>query len=155
MNKPVLSVPDMIKSLMKIKILKIAYLTFLFLSLSLKASAPVTKQLTIISTDPIEPYKKLISAIGSVETMHDTLAYNPVEQAVGYFQIRPIRLEDYNKRTGSKIKMKQLFDYKTSEKIFLYYAELAGPYNFEKIAKNWNGSGPRTLFYWKRVKNYL
>ena len=68
-----------------IKILKITYLTFLFLSLSLKASAPVTKQLTIISTEPIEPYRQLISAIGSVETMHDTLAYNPVEQAVGYF----------------------------------------------------------------------
>lgn len=154
-TKPVVSDSCITRRLMKIKILKITYLVFLFLSLSLKASAPVTKQLTIISTDPVEPYKNLISAIGRVETMHDTLAYNPVEQAVGYFQIRPIRLEDYNKRTGSKIKMKQLFDYKTSEKIFLYYAELAGPYNFEKIAKNWNGSGPRTHYYWKRVKKYL
>ena len=140
---------------MIIKILKITYLTFLFLSLSLKASAPVTKQLTIISTEPVEPYKNLIHAIGCVETMHDTLSYNPVEQAVGYFQIRPIRLQDYNRRTGNKYRLKDMYDYKISEKIFLYYADQIGPYNFEKIAKNWNGSGPRTAYYWKRVKKYL
>jgi hypothetical protein len=140
---------------MIIKILKIAYLTLLFLSLSLKASAPVTKQLTIISTEPVEPYKNLIRAIGWVETMHDTLSYNPVEQAVGYFQIRPIRLQDYNRRTGSRYRLKDMYDYKISEKIFLYYADQIGPYNFEKIAKNWNGSGPRTYYYWKRVKKYL
>ena len=140
---------------MIIKILKIAYLTLLFLSLSLKASAPVTKQLTIISTEPVEPYKNLIHAIGWVETMHDTLSYNPVEQAVGYFQIRPIRLQDYNRRTGSKYRLKDMYNYKISEKIFLYYADQIGPYNFEKIAKNWNGSGPRTSYYWKRVKKYL
>lgn len=140
---------------MKLKLFKILYLTLLFISLSLKAAAPVTSQLTIISSEPIEPYRKLIHAIGRVETMHDTLSYNPVEQAVGYFQIRPIRLRDYNNRTGSKYKLKDMYDYKISEKIFLYYADQIGPYNFEKIAKNWNGSGPRTYYYWKRVKNYL
>jgi hypothetical protein len=51
--------------------------------------------------------------------------------------------------------MSDLFNYDISEKIFLYYASLIGPYNFEKIAKNWNGSGPRTAYYWKRVKKYL
>ena len=51
--------------------------------------------------------------------------------------------------------MKDLFDYKVSEKIFLYYAEMYGPYNFEKIAKRWNGSGPKTYYYWQRVKKHL
>jgi hypothetical protein len=32
-----------------------------------------------------------------VETKGDTLAYNPYEEATGIFQIRPIRLKDYNK----------------------------------------------------------
>jgi hypothetical protein len=51
--------------------------------------------------------------------------------------------------------MKDMFDYKISEKIFLYYASQIGPYNFEKIAKKWNGSGSRTINYWKRIKKYL
>ena len=140
---------------MKGTFFKIFIIAILMLSFTLRATAPSREELTIVASSPIEPYRKLINAIGTVETKHDTLAYNPVEQAVGYFQIRPIRLRDYNKRTGSHYRMKDLYNYRISEKIFLYYADLAGPYNFEKIAKNWNGSGPRTYFYWKRIKNYL
>ena len=78
-----------------------------------------------------------------------------VEKAAGYFQIRPIRLADYNRRTGSKYKMKDMFSYEISEKIFLYFADQIGPYDFERIAKNWNGSGRMTINYWKRIKQYL
>ncbi len=46
-----------------------------------------------------------------VETKLDTLAYNREERAVGYFQIRPIRLRDYIERTGSKYKLKEMYDY--------------------------------------------
>jgi hypothetical protein len=90
-----------------------------------------------------------------VETQYDTLAYNPVEMAVGYFQIRPIRLEDYNNRTGSKYSMDDLFNYWISEKIFLYYATETGPYKFEQIAKTWNGSGKSTIQYWDQVRKFL
>lgn len=90
-----------------------------------------------------------------VETQYDTLAYNPLEEAVGYFQIRPIRLEDYNFRTGSNYTMVDLFNYKNSEKIFLYYASEIGPYHFEQIARNWNGSGKNTILYWQQVKRFL
>lgn len=117
--------------------------------------APVNKAVVIYNTSPVDPFRKLIHAIGMVETKHDTLAYNPVEKAVGYFQIRPIRLEDYNTRTGSHYTMKDLYNYKISEKIFLYYASEIGPYNFEQIAKKWNGSGKKTLEYWKNVSNNL
>lgn len=130
-------------------------LVSLLLSITLKALAPNRESLLILRSSPIEPYKKLIHAIGIVETKCDTLSYNPVEQATGYFQIRPVRLEDYNKRTGSHYRMKDLFNYKTSEKIFLYYARQVGPYDLEKIAKGWNGSGPKTYHYWKRVRHYL
>jgi hypothetical protein len=118
-------------------------------------SAPDNAPLLVLRPFPVEPYKRIIQAIGKVETNFDTLAYNPEEKAAGYFQIRPVRLEDYNKRTGSNYKMKDMFDYKISEKIFLYYASQIGPYNFEKIAKKWNGSGSRTINYWKRIKKYL
>ena len=118
-------------------------------------SYPNRKSLIILDSRPIEPYKRLIRVIGIVETGNDTLAFNPIEKAAGYFQIRPIRLEDYNKRTASNYKMKDLFNYDVSEKIFLYYADKIGPYDFEKIARKWNGSGHLTTTYWKRIKQYL
>jgi hypothetical protein len=134
---------------------KIVFITLLLLSFASRVSAPSRESLIILDSRSIEPYKRLIHAIGMVETRRDTLAYNPIEEAAGYFQIRPIRLEDYNKRTGSKYKMKDMFNYKISEKIFLYFADQIGPYDFEKIARNWNGSGHMTINYWKRIKQYL
>jgi len=122
---------------------------------SLRLMAPSTELLTITRPDPIKPYTGLIHAIGMVETKGDTLAYNPVEQAVGVFQIRPVRLKDYNKRTGSRYIMKDLYNYKISEKIFLYYASKASPNDFERIARNWNGSGIKTYYYWAQVQKQL
>ena len=133
------------------KIISIGFL----LTFAFKAFAPSSESLILVRTSPDEPFKSLIHAIGMVETQFDTLAYNPLEEAVGYFQIRPIRLEDYNSRTGSNYSMNDLFNYKISEKIFLYYASVIGPYNFERIAKTWNGSGKSTILYWEQVKRFL
>lgn len=129
--------------------------TLLIFSSAFRVFAPSNDLWAVIDPQPIEPFKELIHAIGIVETAGDTLAYNPVEEAAGFFQIRPIRLKDYNKRTGNTFAMKDLFNYEISEKIFLYYASQIGPYNFEKIARRWNGSGPRTIYYWNRVKKYI
>jgi hypothetical protein len=133
---------------------KIILILFLFL-IGFKAFAPSGVSLVIFKTPPIEPFKSLIHAIGKVETSHDTLAYNSLEEAVGYFQIRPIRVDDYNMRTGSNYTSKDMFDYKISEKVFLYYAAQIGPYDFEQIAKRWNGSGESTILYWTQVKRHL
>jgi len=133
---------------------KIVLLTFLSL-LALRVFAPSNGSLVVILTPPDEPFKRLIYAIGMVETKFDTLSYNPVEKAVGYFQIRPIRVLDYNQRTGSSYSTKDMFDYNISEKVFLYYASQIGPYNFERIAKKWNGSGNVTFEYWNQVKKFL
>lgn len=138
------------KSILK----KIVALT-LFLILAFKVFAPTREFLIIESTTPVQPFKTLIHAIGMVETQYDTLAYNPLEQAAGYFQIRPIRLLDYNIRTGNSYTMNDLFNYYISEKIFLYYAAAVGPYDFERIAKMWNGSGASTIAYWEQVKKFL
>lgn len=135
--------------------LKRLVLVSVFLIFTLKALAPSRESIIIPESGPINPYKRLIYAIGMVETKLDTLAFNPVEQAVGYFQIRPVRLEDYNRRTGKNYKLKDMYNYSISEKIFLYYAHQLGPNNFEKISRRWNGSGPKTYLYWNRVKKYL
>jgi hypothetical protein len=126
-----------------------------FFLFSLNLFAPVSGGLIVEVAEPVNPFGKIINAIGMVETKLDTLAYNPEEQAVGFFQIRPIRLIDYNRRTGNRYSRKDLFDYHVSEKIFLYYASQIGPYNPEKIAKNWNGSGLKTRIYWSRVRKLL
>lgn len=127
----------------------------LFMLLALRVSAPERQSLYVFEPEQIEPFNDLIHAIGMVETRCDTLAYNSEEKAAGFFQIRPVRLEDYNRRTGSKYTLYDMFNFEISKKIFLYYASLTGPYNFEQIARNWNGSGPRTNAYWKSVKAYL
>ena len=133
---------------------KIVAITFL-MTLAFKVFAPTSESLIVVRNFPVQPYKILIHAIGMVETQYDTLAYNPLEEAVGYFQIRPIRLEDYNSRTGSTYTRQDLFNYNISEKIFLYYATGIGPYDFERIAKTWNGSGKNTILYWDQVKKFL
>jgi hypothetical protein len=139
---------------MKIILKKIASTGFL-LMLGFKVFAPANESIVLVRKVPVEPFRSLIQAIGMVETQYDTLAFNPLEGAVGYFQIRPIRLEDYNARTGNTYSMNDLFNYKISEKIFLYYATEIGPYNFERIAKTWNGSGKSTIQYWEQVKRFL
>lgn len=134
---------------------RLGVIGFLLISISLKVSAPCWKSLMICEFPPVEPFNKLVYAIGMVETKGDTLAFNPYEEAVGIFQIRPIRLIDYNRRTGSNYSRQDLFNFEISEKIFLYYAHQVGPYNFEQIARKWNGSGQLTTFYWNRIKQYL
>ena len=129
-------------------------LALILLSVS-PVSAPSLKLITIAASVPAEPYKRLIHAIGMVETKGDTLSFNPVENAVGYFQIRPIKLKDYNAQTRSRYKMNDLFSYEVSEKIFLYFAEQIGPNDLEQIAKKWNGSGRMTINYWNRVKRLI
>ena len=135
--------------------MKKVLLIIIFLLSALRVVAPEQKAIFVPHSPPVEPFKKLIHAVGMVEAKGDTTAFNKIEQAVGFFQIRPIRVEDYNKRTGSNYLHAEMYDYKISEKIFLYYASQIGPNNFEHIARNWNGSGPRTTYYWNRVKKYL
>jgi len=127
----------------------------IFFSYAAKLYAPSSESLVIISSSPVEPFRKLIHAIGMVETRLDTLAYNVEEEATGFFQIRPVRVNDYNIRTGSNFSLKDMYNYQIAEKIFLYYASIIGPSDFERIAKSWNGSGPLTITYWARVKEYL
>lgn len=127
----------------------------MLLSLAGKAVAPDTPYLTIFETPAVRPYAPLMSAIGMYETMGNPLAFNELENAAGIFQIRQVRVDDYNQRTGSNYTLLDMFDYEVSAKVFLYFADLAGPYHFERIAKAWNGSGPRTEFYWEKIKTLL
>jgi hypothetical protein len=132
-----------------------AFILLLLFSVSLRAIAPSTVTFTLFESSPVKPFAALMFAVGMVETMGNTLAFNELENAAGIFQIRQVRVDEYNRLTDSNYTLADMFDYETSEKVFLYFASLVGPYNLEKIAKEWNGSGPKTEFYWQRVKEYL
>ena len=155
-NSPDLNFTRIIEHfVMHFNLKKLKILCFLLIAFTMKVSAPSISSLTVLVPEPVQPYKQLAFAVGMVETKGDTLAFNPVEAAAGIFQIRPIRLIDYNKRTGSSIARKDLFNHETSEKIFMFYADEIGPYNLELIAKRWNGSGRLTTYYWNRIKHFL
>jgi hypothetical protein len=114
--------------------------------------APEFRTFTIAKSDGINSFDPLIKAIVCVETNNGKNLYNEKENAVGHFQIRQIRVNDYNQRTGSHYKLEQFYDYNLSRKMFLYYAKGK---SYEKAAKNWNGSGKLTIDYWKKVQRYI
>ena len=126
-----------------------------FLLGGLRVFAPGSNQFIISGSPGINPFSVLMYATAMVETMGNPLAYNKLENAVGIFQIRQVRIDEYNRRTGSNIALSEMYDTQLSEKVFLYFASHYGPYKLEKIAKSWNGSGPMTELYWKRIKEYL
>ncbi len=140
---------------MEVNLKKVKIICFLLLSVSFRAAAPVWNSLSVPLPVAVQPYKQLVKAIALVETFNDTLAYNPLEEAYGIFQIRPVLLNDFNRRTRNRFSRKDLYRYEVSEKIFLFYADRIGPYNIEKIARRWNGSGKRTDYYWSRVKKLI
>ncbi|OFY74940.1 MAG: hypothetical protein A2V46_13475 [Bacteroidetes bacterium RBG_19FT_COMBO_42_7] len=129
--------------------------TILFLVICFGAEAPESNTFLVLESPGIRPFSVLMYATAMVETMGNNLAYNGFENAVGIFQIRQVKVDEYNRLTGRKFILTDMFEYANSEKVFLYFASRVGPYNFEKIAKAWNGSGPKTEFYWKRIKEYL
>lgn len=131
------------------------FLFVIFLLFATKAIAPDLKELVIMKSYPVDLYDKLIRAVIEVESKGDSLAFNPIEQAYGIMQIRPIRLLDYNQRTGKRYKLQDCYRPEISTEIFLYYAKKIGYPNYENIARSWNGSGVKTLEYWDKVKVFL
>jgi hypothetical protein len=127
----------------------------LFLLISTRATAPDIKVAYIPAGTPDNGFEKLVKAVLQVESGGNFYAFNPEEGATGPLQIRPIRLNDYNRRTGNNHRLEECYDLEISKEIFLYYARNTGYPNFEKIAKAWNGSGKKTIEYWKKVKRYL
>jgi hypothetical protein len=140
--------------MIKFRYLKIVLIIF-FSLLAMPAKAPDVKVAFIFVSESIDSYNRLIKAVVQVESSGDPLAYNLDEEAVGAFQIRPIRILDYNQRTDNNYKMENCYSFEISKEIFLYYAKQIGYPDYETIARNWNGSGETTLNYWEKVKLYL
>ena len=134
--------------------MKVIFIILLLL-VSIRAFAPAYTTIIIGRSEGIDPYKTIKYAIGMVECRLDTVIVNPFEQAYGYFQIRQVRLNDYYDRTGIKYSLSDMLDYEKAERVFMYYAARIGYQNPSKIARDWNGSGPKTWVYWNKVRKFL
>ncbi len=106
-------------------------------------------------------YKPLIEAVGIIESNCNNNAINESEGARGYFQIRKCRLEHYNKLTGKEYTMEDMHIFEKAREVFLYFinhdsrGRIIPDKSYEQVAKNWNGSGPKTEQYWAKVQSRL
>ena len=130
-------------------------ITTLLSLLPLFCFAPEINMINIPVGVKIEPFKALLHATGVVESNNNNLALNEKEQSFGALQIRAIRLEDYQRRTGVRYQLTDMYDYEKAKEIFLYYASKHGPYQIEQISRRWNGSGKMTDAYWDKIRILL
>ena len=117
--------------------------------------APVREVLYIEYSIPVQPYDKLWEAVCMVESENNPSAFNEEEDATGVAQVRPVRLRDFNDRTGKEYTMEDMYNTTISKEVFMYYAAQFNYSDTEIIAKRWNGSGIKTIAYWDRVKVLL
>ena len=127
-------------------------LILFFLLLTLVCKAPEWKCLYINRASVVNYYQPLIDAVTTVESLNGVYTWNPKEEAVGWFQIRQIRVDHYNLKRGTNYKLEDFFDYNLSKEMFLYYAKGK---TYEKAAKDWNGSGPLTAVYWGKIQKVI
>ena len=134
----------------------ITILLTLTLTCSLPLYAPMEKVLYIQKEDPINPYLGLSKAIDKVETNCNPLAVGDKHLkswSYGIKQIRQIKLDWYNMKTGKHYTLKDCFNEEISQEIFMYHC--MHYITLETSAKRWNGSGSATLIYWNKVKKLL
>jgi hypothetical protein len=112
-------------------------------------TAPPLREAVIYQPEKINPYNEIIHAVTTIESSNGANLYNAKEQAVGWFGIRPIRLEDYNKRTGQNITHAQCYDYEIGRMIFLYYASQVDYRDIKGICIAWNGVSKENKYYAK------
>ena len=137
-----------IRSLIQKTLMLILFLPFTFQSIS-----PGNNCFFILKASPICPYEDIWKAICIVETNADSTRYNPLEDAVGIAQIRDIKLREFNEGTGKNYRLEQMYSIEKSREVFMYHTTL-----FQSevdIIKRWNGSGPKTDEYYKKVQAIL
>lgn len=127
-------------------------ITLISIMICIQLSAPPNGAAVIFESEGICPYEQLIKAVVEVESRNGKYLFNPDEGAVGWFQIRQVRIDHYNKLRGTDYKLDDFYDYALSREMFLYYCKGR---DLETIAKEWNGSGEMTKDYWKKVKSHL
>jgi len=132
--------------------MKMITLTILIVLISQSVFAPAENYLYLEQGHTINPYLPIIKAVTAVESANGKYLLNEKENAVGWFGIRPVRLDDYNWRTGNNITHEQCYEYEVGKMIFLYYASQIDYRDIESICISWNGVSEKNLYYKKILK---
>jgi hypothetical protein len=127
--------------------------TIVILLMTFELLAPESKTAVIIEGEAVMPYEAIITAIVKVESNGNTFAYNAKEGATGAFQIRQIRLDEYNRLSGENLKLTDCYNYEISKRIFLYYSCQFRYDDYKAIAWDWNKS--RTNKYFLKVQKAM
>lgn len=130
-------------------------LLILFGILTLKSYCPEYRTLDILRYEPIQPYESIWKAVCFVESMGNPFAYNPKENAYGIVQIRQVRINDFNKQTGSHYQLKEMLDTIKAKEVFLFYADKHYFNEIEMISRCWNGGEENGIKYKQTKKYYL
>ena len=138
---------------MKRMILIISILSIFILT----AKGPDDNRLVIVQAEKIRPYEAVFNAVCKVESNNDPLAIGDrhlEEYSYGICQIRQVRLDHYFELTGIRYTVEDMFDPVKAEEIFIFFAHRIGPYDNERIIRNWNG-GPNGMNIKSTEKYYL
>ena len=131
-------------------------LFIILLLVTLRAMAPEARKIFIEKEKALHKLENLWRAVCTIESGNNRYAYFMEADgwpAVGIAQIREVRLRDYNSKTNHRYQMKDLYDPAVSKEIFIYYFSQHN--DMDLAIRRWQGSGPMTFDYLKRVKSAL
>ena len=114
--------------------------------------APDIKTIPILVSEAVNPYTPIVNAVSFIESSDGMKLINKKENAVGWFGIRPNKLQDYNDRTGQNITHDQCYDYETGKKILLWYISQCDYRNVLGMSRAWNGKSTKNIYYSKIMK---
>lgn len=127
----------------------------LLILIPVRIFAPEWRAVGITLEEGINPFTGLWNATCHVETRHDADTINRNEQAYGIAQIRQGKLDDFNRETGKHYAITDCLDPEVSYEIYMHFASKYKPHEIEKIARKWNGSGPMTTDYWRKIREAI
>jgi hypothetical protein len=130
-------------------------LAILLFFIPLRLLAPQPYQCVVLRQSGLNPFENAFKAVCLVESNGNPQAYNHAEKATGIAQIRQVKLDDYNRHTGSSIKLEDCYCPEVSRQVFMWHMAQYDPANIDMAIRRWNGSGTATHEYLKKVKNVM
>lgn len=132
-----------------------AILFVVLLLISIKLIAPTSKEIIIMAEKAISELDLLWKAVCYIESGFNAKTWiidiNGLP-SVGIACIQQSRVDHYNRLTGKNYMLEDCLNTDISKEIFFYFAHGK---TIEQAARAWNGSGPLTDKYWKKIKLIL
>ena len=123
---------------------------------SLLSAPPAPYYPVILQEEPLNRLEAIWQAVIMVESSGNPDAWvidiND-KPSIGIAQIQQSRVDHFNRLTGKNYSHQDCFDPDISKEIFMFFAQRIG--NEERLIKSWNGSGPMTEIYYKKVRRHL